>query len=229
MLIDKIYSINPDILNRPIRQWNAKEFMRLQPFICEHFWQSAASIPVFRVVGTQHPDYVGLTWLEFLLRGEKMPPCFRLYEENPGYYYGLDKKEPTMYYQSLDGGDLYVGADGNHRTCIAKAAFYLDGSSVLHGVTVDDYRIDWQLKRLYEQIISVVADRRLPYLVEPQSEIVSRDDSGGWMLERLRPSLKIVNVKAGQQSIFDVTGAAKFLESIKERKLSLKRFFYDRH
>jgi len=50
-----------------------------------------------------------------------------LLRENPDYYFEAKKKEPPIYYKSIDGGDLYIGEDGNHRTCIAKALFYLEG------------------------------------------------------------------------------------------------------
>lgn len=215
MLVDNIKSVNPDILNRKIKLWDKEGFSELQPFIKERFWQDSTSVNIFRVVGTQHPDYAGLTWLEFLEKGKRMSLNLNLFESNPAYYDESKKKEPSMYYQSIDGGELYIADDGNHRTCIAKCAFYLSGNSVLHGITLYDYRIDWELKQIFEDIQSIVTQKRLPYFVSVVSNTVSRDDSGGWMLEKYDIRLKIRNIKKHEEFLMDKNKAVSFLEKIK--------------
>ncbi len=93
-LTEEIRLIDPDILTQKIQKWDKMEFLNLLPFVKEHYWQNNASINVFRVVGTQHPDYIGLTWLDLLEQGKRMPLNLRLYKENPGYYYETVKKNP---------------------------------------------------------------------------------------------------------------------------------------
>ncbi|MBI5327455.1 MAG: conjugal transfer protein TraF [Deltaproteobacteria bacterium] len=215
-LIKDIKTANPDIIKRKIERWGNAFSQKLWPFVKEHYWHSKASVNVFRVVGTQHPDYAGFTWIEFLEKGKRMGLNLKLQEENPGYYYETGNKEPVMYYNSIDGGDLYVGGDdGNHRTCIARAVFYLKGDSVLHGVTVNDYRIDWRLKGIYDQFLQIIGEKKLPYFAEPQSEVVSRDDSGGWMLEKYKTTFKVKGFKRGKNSILDGEEIGGFLESVK--------------
>ena len=104
-----------------------------------------------------------------------------------------------MYYRSLDGGDLYVGEDGNHRTCIAKADFYIKGISNLHGVVHNDYRINWELKRIYDELEKVVEEKRIPLKIEACSEIITREDSGEWMREIFENFLTVKDLKSGQQ------------------------------
>jgi hypothetical protein len=60
-LRENIKSIAPELLNNKIRSWDRDLFQRVQPFIYEHFWHGNASVNVFRVVGTEHPDYRGMT------------------------------------------------------------------------------------------------------------------------------------------------------------------------
>ncbi|MBI3755298.1 MAG: conjugal transfer protein TraF [Deltaproteobacteria bacterium] len=214
-LIKDIKAANPDIFKRKIERWSSAFSQKLWPFVKEHYWHSNASVNVFRVVGTQHPDYAGFTWVEFLEKGKRMGLNLKLQEENPGYYYETRNKEPVMYYNSIDGGDLYIGDDGNHRTCIARAVFYLKGDSILHGVTVNDYRIDWRLRDIYDRLLQIIEEKKLSYFVEPQSEVVSRDDSGGWMLEKYKTTFKVKDFKKGKNLILDGEEIGGFLESVK--------------
>lgn len=191
-LITEIKKINPEILNREIRKWGESGIM---PFVKEKYWQDAGSVNVFRVAGTEHPDYAGLTWLSFLELGKRMYLNLDLAGKNPGYYRETQKKAPSMYYQSIDGGDLYVAGDGNHRTAIAKAAFFLTGETTLHGVTITDYRIDWKLKEIYEELTELIAKKKLPYKADTISEPSLRDDTAGWMLEKYDLKIKLFDFK----------------------------------
>jgi len=117
-LVKKIESLNQELFTCQIEFWDEGYFTQIKPFVKEFYWNSQASINVFRVKGTQHPDYKGLTWIEFLKKGKRMPLNLGLFEENPDYYLTCSDKKPTMFYQGLDGGYLYIGGDGNHRTAI---------------------------------------------------------------------------------------------------------------
>jgi hypothetical protein len=217
-LVEDIQSLGPEILNRRIEKWDHMVFMELQPFIKEHHWHGNASINVFRVIGTKHPDYVGMTWIELLQKGKRMKLNLGLHENNPQYYYGTENKEPTMYYLSLDGCDLYIGADGNHRTCIAKADFFLANRNILHGVVIDDYKIDWELKKAYDRIVNLLNDKRLPFVVEPHTTNVSRDDSHGWMVERYEPRIKVRDLKEHTEVFMNASEASEFLKKLTDRQ-----------
>ncbi len=213
-LLDKIKNANPEILNRTIRKWNDFPFA----FVKEKYWQDAGSVNIFRVVGTEHPDYAGLTWLSFLELGKRMYLNLDLFDKNPGYYRETIKKIPSMYYQSIDGGDLYIGGDGNHRTAIAKAAFFLTGETTLHGVTVTDYRIDGEMKAAFEEIKETIKIRKLPIGVEVVSKAASRDDSGGWMLERYENIIKTTEYRSGRDVVLSSASAVKeYLEILKKK------------
>ena len=219
-LLEEIKNLNPEILNRQIDKWTAPD-MR---FVKETYWQDSASVNIFRVKGTQHPDYAGLTWIEFLEKGKRMALNLGLFKTNPDYYRQTDKKIPSMYYQSIDGGELYVGGDGNHRTAICKAFFYLTGETTLHGVTATDYRMDNELKNIFDDIKKTIREKRLFIDIDVVSETASRDDSGGWMLEKYNHKLKVMDYKKNKDFFLNNnTEAKEFLENINMSKF--RRFF----
>ena len=219
-LLKEIKEANPEILNRPIDKWTAPD-MR---FVKESFWQDSASVNIFRVKGTQHPDYAGLTWLEFLETGKRMALNLNFFKTNPDYYRQTEKKIPSMYYQSIDGGELYIGGDGNHRTAICKAFFYLTGETTLHGVTVTDYRMDNELKNIFDDIKKTIRKKGLSVDIDIVSETASRDDSGGWMLEKYNHKLKVMDYKKNKDFLLNNNAEAKeFLEDINMSKF--RRFF----
>ncbi|MEW6542486.1 MAG: hypothetical protein AB1411_02620 [Nitrospirota bacterium] len=187
----------------------------------QRYWTNRATVNVFRVIGTQHPDYQGLTWLEFLKKGKRMGRNLGLYEANPSYYTDIAVKEPTMYYRTLDGGlSYYVAEDGNHRSAIARFDCWYRGDLLLHGVTVTDLRIDWELARLYSRLQTLIATggaRMHGKQVEPVTRRVSREDGPGWMLETFTPVLR---VRDGAQ-VFDV-GSAEAMD-VEQRWLRLTR------
>ena len=211
-LLDKIKNANPEILNRTIRKWNDFPFA----FVKEKYWQDAGSVNIFRIVGTEHPDYAGLTWLSFLELGKRMYLNLDLFDKNPGYYRETQKKIPSMYYQSIDGGDLYIGGDGNHRTAIAKAAFFLTGETTLHGVTVTDYRIDWKFKEIYEELTELIVKKRLSYKADIISETVLRDDTAGWMLEKYDLKIKLFDFKKQKTTLLNMQEAKNLISKLKK-------------
>ena len=220
-LLVEIKSANPEILNRPIDKWTAPD-MR---FVKETYWQDSASVNIFRVKGTQHPDYAGLSWLDFLEKGKRMSLNLNWLKTNPDYYRQTDKKIPSMYYQSIDGGELYVGGDGNHRTAICKAFFYLTGETTLHGVTVTDYRIDNELKSIFDDIKKTIREKRLSADIDIVAGTVSRDDSGGWMLEKYSPKIKVMDYKKNRDFVLNnIAEAKEFLAGLQKKSI-LGRLF----
>jgi hypothetical protein len=179
---------------------------------------------VFSVTGTQHADYAGLpTWIRLLEVGKRMPRNLRLFQENPDYYYQDIKKQPSMYYQTVDGKDYYVGADGNHRTAIAKAAFFLDKSkTLLHGVTVNSYIVDYELKAEYDDILKIAKERKLSVYTSVGKTAVSREDGDGWMSEKYKTTIRIEDFKSGKVHIVSTA------EEVAALKNNLKKSFFRR-
>ncbi len=180
-LLEQSLAAPPHWANEKLLPWNERLFQNVTPFITDKYWSSGHSINVFTVVGTQHPDYVGLSWLEFLQQGKRMRENLALHQKNRPYYLATAGKLPPMYYVSLDGMKWYVAGDGNHRTCIARFDFHRTGLCMLHGVSLEDYRVDWTLYRAWP-----ILKKRLPRDEEliPVRDRIGRDDTGGWMHER---------------------------------------------
>jgi hypothetical protein len=192
-----------------------KDWNQVKLFVKDYIWEDSASINVFLVKGTEHPDYIGLTWREFLDKGKRMSLNLPLLESNPGYYYATDKKLPTMSYIQIDGGDYYVADDGNHRTCIAKFFFFFFKKTELNGVTISRYVIDWTLKKLFDDILYIIEDRRLFYKVEPYNKCLSREDTANWMRQKYQTGIYVKDLKKGSETILDEKGAEEFLNRIK--------------
>ena len=72
---------------------------RIEAFQPAHFIRSmshcdSASVNTGLVYGTSHPAYQGMTWREFLGRGEKMKKNLNRFTVNPEYY--LNHKRSAM-------------------------------------------------------------------------------------------------------------------------------------
>ncbi len=205
-----------------IKAWDDSEFHRLEPFITHTYWSDQESINIHRVVGTQHPDYQGKTWLEFLNGGKRMDINLSLHRSNPGYYLDTAPKKPSMHYVSLDGLDYYVSVDGHHRSCIAKFDFHYAGRTMLHGVTVVRHQVDWAFYHYYQALSGYAQTHQLPFLFTPQNQLLSRDDTGGWKLDHYRPQLQVEDFLKNTKEILDRAQALALLTRLraeaKERK-----------
>ncbi|MGV8268564.1 hypothetical protein ACV334_39260, partial [Pseudomonas aeruginosa] len=68
-------------------------------------------------MGTDHKDYRGRSWLDFLTCGKRMQRNLQVWLDNPCYYLQPTEPTPAIHYNTLDGLNFYVGSGGNHRTC----------------------------------------------------------------------------------------------------------------
>ena len=225
-LLNEIKSANPDILNQQIKSWDDLRFNQIEPFLVEKRWEDSTSVNVFSVTGTQHPDYAGLNSLIRLLEvGKSMYLNLPLFKQKPEYYFEKIKKIPSMYYLSINGGEYYIGADGNHRTAIAKAAFFLDETDgFLHGVTLNSFKADLELKKCFENINETVKKRNLSLYVTVETKTVSREDGGGWMIEKYAPAIQVQDYRKNDYIVLhNAKEAEEFLGNINAS--IFRRFF----
>lgn len=204
--------------NQVIETWDSDKMDKLTPFVKSHYWSDRHSINVFSVVGTAHPDYQGLTWLEFLHEGRRMRANQHLLQTNPGYYDETVVKDPSMLYISLNGKHWYVNGDGNHRTCLAR--FYFDKENLenkatktmLHGVTTDDYRIDWDLYHLYIEILKKIDQKKMSARLEVIRRHTERQDGPGWKIDKYNSELKYII--DGKETMLDRKNAQSLLSQL---------------
>ncbi|WP_150113927.1 hypothetical protein [Leptospirillum ferriphilum] len=182
--IEKVLELPPHWANDTIRPFDEELYREALPFVTRRYWCDSASVNVFRIVGTRHPDYRNMNWGWMIEHGKRMSENLALHGTNPGYYLETGRKLPEMTYITLDDLDFYVNTDGNHRSTIARFDFHYRGLTTLHGVTVEDVRIDREMIRLLEEGI-------LSGFVAPFSEKLSREDTAGWMMETFRTGLRI--------------------------------------
>lgn len=201
-----------------ITAWDEDKFHSVTPFIISHYWSDRHSINVFSVVGTAHPDYISLSWLEFLGQGKRMPVNQHLLQTNPCYYHDTAVKHPSMLYVSLDGKHWYVNGDGNHRTCLARFHFERLNShgrpsqTMIHGVTVDDYRVDWAFHDVFQRLQNVLVQRKAGR-VEVVRKRVSRLDGPAWKHDVFSVNLKYTTSKR-EETLLDRDAATKLLHDL---------------
>ena len=167
---------------------------RIEAFQPAHFIRSmshcdSASVNTGLVYGTSHPAYQGMTWREFLGRGEKMKKNLNRFTVNPEYY--LNHKRSAMPpFICIQDGKGYIAEDGNHRACIAKFFLYAQPSPLLHGVHLVEVQTDARMGSLFSRL-----KRLLPSYcaVLPCSQEIARDDGPGWNIAFYKNSLRIEN------------------------------------
>lgn len=206
----------PPFADEKLLSWNDIKFHELEPFITERQRHGSASVNVFKVVGTRHPEYSGKSWLHLLENGKRMQKNLTELAGNPNYYQETSPKQPYMQYRSIDGGDVYIGDEGNHRTCIARFYFFAQGATILHGVNLLDYRIDWAMKSLCDEFRQTVAKLRLPIFLTTNSKLVERRDATNWMSDRYVVSACVLDGRSRETHEFDHDGLQKYLERLKK-------------
>lgn len=198
-LIEMVAQSNAHFKNDKIIGFSEHELPH--DFIIEEFWHDSTSVPVDKIVGTQHPDYIGLTWEELLHKGKRMHINLPLAEENPDYYYSDVKKLPTMSYNKL-GDNYYVAGDGNHRSVIAKFLFFFSDHKYLDEVSVYEYDIDWIGFNAIERLSESISKKSLPITLKTVRELVSREDGSGWKRDTYKTTVRLYNHATDSELVF---------------------------
>ncbi|EFC4831988.1 hypothetical protein [Salmonella enterica] len=203
-LLARVQANVPVWAHEQLAAWDAAEFAAMSDFITEHYWTGQGSINVYRIVGTDHPQYAGMTWLELLERGKRMDINIPLLEKNPGYYTQAEQQHAGMSFVSTDGIHWYVSADGNHRSCLARFLFHLqgEGRTQLHNVAQSVYHTDREFRSACREIHNLTEplSRHGVYLrLQTRRQCVSREDLACWKVDRFSTEalLTVDDVRAG--------------------------------
>lgn len=190
-LMAQVRADMPSWAQIPLARWDDTGFRVMSDFVTEHYWTGQGSINVYRIVGTDHPQYAGMTWLELLERGKRMDINIPLAEKNPGYYTQAEQAHTGMNFVSLDGINWYVSADGNHRSCLARFCFHLqgEGRTQLHNVCQSVYQVDRVFQSVCGKIHSLAEplSRKGVYIrMQARHLVTEREDLSGWKVDRSR-------------------------------------------
>ncbi|QEM66745.1 hypothetical protein FO488_00290 [Geobacter sp. FeAm09] len=186
----------PPFAHKHLLSWHDLNFHELEPYVIQEQSHGCASVNVFKVVGTRHTDYAGGTWLNLLHNGRRMMSNLPMFRNNPGYYLATGPKEPYMHYVSIDGGDIYIGAEGNHRTCIAQFHFFTQGLTTLHGIRMDDYRIDWAFKAACDELRTTAESIGQPLHISVVRKMIDRNDAADWRQDSFTLTAKVIDSKS---------------------------------
>lgn len=210
--VQKQLSMPPHWSDQVIQTWRDVMPADKEGFITHHYWTETGSVNVFQVVGTDHWDYQGKTWLELLKAGKRMPHNLQKLSDNPDYYLKPVERRPRIHYYTTDGMHFYVGADGNHRTCIAKFFLYEQAKSQLHDVSLDHYRVDESFYQTYLQLSALIEKLVLPVKLRVERKQVGRKDTHGWKVDEFTPSLIWLNYQTGEEKVLDIALALNQLQ-----------------
>jgi hypothetical protein len=204
----------PSWAHERLEAYDEVKHVAIAAFLKAEHWCADESINVHAVVGTRNSSYFDWTWLEFIQNGKRMESVnLPLFESNPAYYTEATIKLPPMSFITIDGTNLYLDADGNHRTCIARFAFAQTGRTQLAGVGVTRLEVDWPMLAAFEEMQRLIALKRLPFSISAARTSLGREDSGGWKVDRYRPYIAIVDVKRGITEGFDLAGAKAWISN----------------
>jgi len=214
-------------LNAPFMRQKILEFGKLnleayKAFITQEDWFERASIEVQKIVGTKHPSYIGMTWLEFLQKGRRMKLNHQLFDQTPEYYLTEEMKWPKMSFIEVDG-QFYVDDDGNHRSCIAKFYFEKLGRKQLHGVEVRRYKVKWNALKAYSRL-SKRLESMGKVVVKLNRELIRREDGPGWKEDYFRSVLSLTNRCSGQCMEFSLDDCIWLNNQIETASWMIRRF-----
>lgn len=216
-LLDKVREMPPHWANETIRPFDEDLCRDSLPFARRHYWCDSGSVNVFRIVGTTHPTYQNKTWDWMIRNAKKISSNLMEYEKNPGYYLQTAKKGDLSYI-TMDGLDFYIG-QGNHRSTIARFDFHYRGITTLHGVSIEDIRVDWPLYECFQRINQLVKGGITSCSVSSKPEVLSEERFSGGSLDTLLPQICIR--EKGEELILKNTEEAEMW--ILERKEALDR------
>lgn len=195
--IDRVLADRPDWADTLIQPWDAAWFRQASDFVTHHYWTSQGSINVFRIVGTDHPQYAGMTWLDLLHRGKRMDINIPLVENHPQYYTDAQIHHAGMSFVSLDGIHWFVSADGNHRSCLARFYYHLqgEGRTQLHNVSQSVYRTDDAFMSACQdmaRLTPALARQGIHMTLNTRRLPVSREDTPGWKVDVFRTEAELM-------------------------------------
>jgi hypothetical protein len=190
-----------------------------QPFVEVHIWTHATSVNVFEVVGTGHPDYAGISWIEMLIRGKRMPVNLPLLQNNPDYYFSRETIEPPITYLSLND-KTYIHYDGNHRTAIAKALYYFLGKREIGLVEWHRYFVDFQTVNLVRHIQKRLNSISPALRITPENRTKTRQDAAGWMMERFDLRFVVENREKSKSIVLQKDELVLFLSELQRFRSS---------
>lgn len=206
----------PDWSQQRILDWEAVFTHEKSAFVTHECWTDSASVNVFQIVGTKHEQYQGKTWLGLLTSGKRMQHNLACLSRNPDYYIHDVDRRPGIYYLTMDGVDFYVGADGNHRTCLARFFLHRVNRTHLKNVTVNHHKVDEAFHALYMDIRQFVRDHRMAVSVEPYRELLRREDGSGWKVDCYQLFIRWRDISAGEEDVLDFHQAKKRFDTLKQ-------------
>lgn len=224
--LERVGRDRPGWADEKLLAWDAMAFRQAENFIIRHYWTKQGSINVFRITGTDHPQYAGMSWAELLDRGKRMDINIPLLEKNPAYYTDALQTHAGMSFVSLDGINWYVSTDGNHRSCLARFYFHVqhEEQSQLHNVSLSQYETDWSFHHASRDIAEWVAifnqSGKGFSRLDIQRTATGREDGPGWMMDRFQTQLTVtVHHDGGHASETVIRSASGALHWLQENPL----------
>ena len=214
--IIELFGQIPHFADEVIISLEHTDIHRNQLFKSVHYEAYEASVNPLEAIGTIHPDYVGLTWREFLSKGKRMPHNLQRFRENPQYYTDVIIRVPSMHYLKCDG-KLYITEDGNHRTCIGKFYGYNHQNPYIHGVHLIEEGYDHSFRSKVDELKKILPKG---YNISIQRHRVRREDGAGWYKDFFDLQMQVEDTKG---VVFSVTNLEMDGRGIMEIALEINK------
>ena len=204
-IISSIKQNTKHILNQKIEPYLPPDKeMEIIKFTSSKYWSNSEIVNVFDVIGTAHPNYIGLTWIDILKAGIRMHINLPLLKQNPIYYFEQTTKIPDMHYTKINN-KLYISGEGNHRTAIAKVLFSFTGHYLFGGVKYVAYEINFDYYKIFNELNEYFLQKRLPIQLHLIKKTEKREDTANWFKEYYSLFVKIKNLKKNKEQIINIS------------------------
>jgi hypothetical protein len=198
------------------------------PFVTEIQFHTNASVPVADIIGSGHTNYVNMSWIDLLLKGQRTGRYIKMLDTSPDYHYAHNIKASYSFNKIPHVG--YFIEDGNNRTAIAKFLFFVDGryNESIHGVTVNEYFFDEHGIVAFEELQATISaygyKGKIDALVK-QMEIINDDPDNKSLDKHYYTRLTVGNTKTNAKFIIEnfqdddgVQKVKRLIHAIKHRK-----------
>lgn len=159
-LFERVLADRPECMMKTVYGDSLFLMQNYKMFISQETYCNNASILVDDINCSDHPDYINKPWLYILENAPRMKANLAALERNPDYYLGEERKDWCFKEIIIDGKDingkdfrpnrLFPYHSGNHRTAIAKAFLHYEQIPAIHGVTLFQEVLDYELSDAFE-------------------------------------------------------------------------------
>jgi protein associated with RNAse G/E len=88
---------------------------------------------------------------------------------------------------------------------------------LIHGVTVDSYKFNLELKDIYNEILNLIQTDQLSIIPSVKTSVINREDGEGWMVDYYQSIIHMNDYKNDKESVlYNIADAEQYLQTLKK-------------